>query len=236
MSLFSALVIVFPGVPPILHPRDLQTFATSLQRTLDIPGSQDVLVHLKYGNSPSQDFDSPNQLARNQGTNSYRTLRYQWNVENRGLLSESHIWNKAPSKNIYRAYVSLGKLPKQHMYNLLAMANPNSQKEFIAPDSVSIQIDPIIPCTLASVNLECIGLMAISFSGYNYFTWQPLSIYWEHVSKSDTVKSIIKLCRDVFPVPELPHLEVIKRQLGELFLNASEYQLGDWIATIHETG
>ena len=157
MSLFSSLVIVFPGDPPILRPRDLQTFATSLQRTLDIPVSQDALVHLKYGSSPRQDFDSPNQLARNQGTNSYRTVRYQWNMEKRGRLSESHIWNNSPSKNIYRAYVGLGKLPKQHMNNLLAMANPKSQKEFIAPDTVSIQIDPIIPCTLASVNLECIG-------------------------------------------------------------------------------
>ena len=46
----------------------------------------------------------------------------------------------------------------------------------------------------------------------------------------------MKLCRDVMPVPELFDSDIIKNQLGELFLNASEYRLGDWIATIHETG
>ena len=78
--------------------------------------------------------------------------------------------------------------------------------------------------------------MAILFSGYNYFTWQPLSTYWQHVSKSDTVKKVIQLCGDVMPVPETADPSVIKDQMGELFLNASEYRSGDWIATIQETG
>lgn len=116
------------------------------------------------------------------------------------------------------------------------MRDENTTDEFIAPDSLYFQIDPVVPATLGTKELIGYGYIELSFAGNGFFSWQPLSRYWEHVRASPALLSVLQICRETCPVPQLPHLDQLKNDLGELFLNRQEYQQGDWIVSVSETG
>ena len=108
--------------------------------------------------------------------------------------------------------------------------------EFIAPDQLSISIGPSAPATLSTDEPICFSFISVSLSGNGFFTWQPLSEYWHQIGSSAVIQGIQQVCRETFPAPEFESLDDLRDDIGELFLNSAEYQSGDWIVSVSESG
>jgi hypothetical protein len=239
MSIFSSLILFYPGQPPPLKLHELRAFCDQLRKILAL---RDVYlgVNIKYGKSIDQDLESTNKINWDESGIIGQTVSYDWDYKKQNL-PWPELWPKVAfdSRRLYRAYVNLGSLPKPVITELTAMRDRETTYEFIVPDSISVQIDPVCPATLSSETEDtCCGFVELSFSGNGFFTWQPLSRYWEAVRGLPTIPRLLRLCRETFPVPALADddLDRLKSHLGELFLNRNDYQQGDWIVSVSETG
>jgi len=241
MSAFSSLIIFYPGTPPRITVRELRAFCDRLRETLSLRDSL-LAVDIKYGKSIDQDFDSTNKIDWEETGTSVgmgTSTGFPWDHEER-TGSWAELWPKPAydSRVLYRAYIGLGSLPCETSRELTAMKNRETTYEFIAPDTLSLQIDPVRPETLdgKALDYDCYGFIGLSFAGNGFFTWQPLPKYWESAQRSPTISTVLTLCREAFPVPRLDVLPRMKDDLGDLFLNREEYQDGDWVVSVRETG
>ena len=235
MSLFSSLLIFYPSDPPKITLAEARTFCDQLRNILSL---RDILlaVDIKYGESIDQDDETTNLMEWNETGTTGRFVQYPWDHEGRNL-PWTELWpgRDAEVRHLYRASIGLGRLPKPVGTELMAMRDEKTSHEFVAPDSLSFQIDPVLPATLNTTELFAYGYIGLSFSGNGFFSWQPLSRYWEQARVSPTLRAVLQLCRETFPVPRL-QLGQLSADLGELFLNREEYRQGDWIVSVSETG
>ena len=245
MSFFSSLAIFYPGRPPLPTVGELRRFCDELRAAFAL---RDVLLHvgLQYGANDPAAFDATQEVSWNEsltiGTLPLEEDREpeQWHHE-RTQLPWPQLWPESDNdaRTIHRAYIHLGALTKDASRDLTAH-NPDKARAFIAPDGLSVSINPAYAMTLGTEFPEdqdlCYGFLQLGFSGNGYFTWQPLEAYWQAVRHTTTLQTALRLCRENFPVPVREDLEPLKAALGSLFLNRDEYQTGDWIVSVSETG
>lgn len=234
MSLFSALCLLYPGVPPKLTAIDLRTFCEKLRAELQL-GDASQKVRLRFGDSIDQDLETT-QLMKQVGPGSFQFVKYPWDYE-----KESGTWEelwpspKNDKQTIYRAFVDLGPLPKEVSRAFTAISP--DQRFYIAPDNLSLQIAPFAPETLSEASDECLGFVHLSLSGNGHFTWRPLEKYWDQIRQAPSLVALQRLCRESLPVPDSGFpLEELQEDLGALFMNGADYRPSDWIVTVSETG
>ena len=235
MSDFSSLILFYPGKPPALGLGGLRRFCDRLRDTV-ATGGKDRVVKLKYGQSADQDFEP---IIRMDGLSEHsaQTRECEWDHHKQGVWGE--LWpaeTADEARQIYRGHVGLGNLPPKVSRGLTARKSQDAVDELIAPDTLSLKIDPVCPCTLETEELTAYGLLEVSFSGDGFFSWQPLERYWKQVGGLTVLKRVQAVCREDFPVPPLDFLEPLKQDMGALFLNRDSYQPGDWIVSVSETG
>ena len=239
MSRHSSLSFIYPFKPPTVTTLTLQSFWNDIILEASKPSTLNC-VKLKYGNSIDQDYQSTNMIDWGPEDSNHSLIgfcrEYEWDYRIEGKPFEQS-WPDLSlcDKILYRADVlSINSirsdLQRELVYNI------EDEHRYFSPDSIGLHIDPAVPCTLGSTDLLCVGLIRIDLSGYGYFCWQPITKYWEQIKESQIVKIIQRLCRKHFPVPSFDlEMESIQ-EFGELFLNKSSYQTGDWIISLHETG
>src|SRR5688500_2005535 len=161
--------------------REARSFCDQLRDTLSLGGGL-LAVDIKYGKSIDQDDDTTNKMEWDETGRTGRCISYDWDHEKRNL-AWPELWPTPAfdSRNLYRAYIGLGSLPPPISAELTAIRDENTTYEFIAPDSLSFQIDPVLPSTLGTEELIGYGYIELSFAGNGFFSWQPLSRYWDHV-------------------------------------------------------
>ncbi len=234
MSLYSSLCIVYPGSPPKLTAEDLHTFCTQLRAVFPF-GAALQRVQVKFGRAIDQDFETT-QLMKEVAPGMMQFVEYPWDHEKRDAPWED-LWPspKRRKQVIYRAEIGFGSLPKEISREFTAISP--DERNFIAPDSLSLSIGPFAPETLSKQNDECLGFIHLSLSGNGCFTWQPLEKYWDQIRQTPSLAAIQRACREAFPVtvPKLP-VQELQEDLGPLFLNGPDYQEGDWMVTVAETG
>ena len=237
MSFYSSLILFYPGRLP--------------QITLDSFRNLCDVVRVNFSLS-----DSPLGAKIVYETNDAVAPGISWNEANTIGVCEEDLWkpqkwDHANSRMawqqlwpvttpddtlIRRASVNLGSLPQLLGEELTVSSKDGSS--YIAPVELSVSVGPVMPMTLddgLSPN-ECYGNLKLSLSGMGYFTWQPLSAYWEFARQGNNIQKLLRTCRDVYPAPPLVEPDFLKERLGELFLNQKEYQPGDWIVSVSESG
>lgn len=233
MSLFSSLCLFYPGKPPKFTVGDLRLFSSKLRQEFAF-GRFIQSVELKYGKSIDRDLKTTN-LMEQVGTFMWQTVSYPWDYEKReGEWNDLWPEPSHDSKVLYRANISFGSLPSGVSDELTAMS-PIDNRSYIAPDCLSLHIDPFSPGTLAGEDLSCFGMISLNLAGNGFFTWQPLPEYWQRVRNAPSLTILRRLCRESFPAPAFS-LEQFRRDLGPLFMNYEDYKSGDWIVTVSETG
>ena len=236
MSLFSSLVFLYPSPPPIITVGNLRAFANQFQEAGLARQSRLSALKLKLGKPIDSDYEDTMPMEWT-AAGTGRFLEYPWDHES----SEERWLDLWPSsdmddKQIYRAYLSLGSLEPTVSKALTAMASKETAYEFIAPDQLSLEIGPAIQSTLETKVPICFSLLSVNLSGYGYFTWQPLSSYWNSIRGAPPVSTIMSICKSSFPVREFARLEDLREEIGDLFLNNEDYSVGDWIVSVRETG
>ena len=53
---------------------------------------------------------------------------------------------------------------------------------------------------------------------------------------TETVQKARKYCREAYPVPVRSEWHALRKALGDRFLNRLDYQPGDWVVSVSETG
>jgi hypothetical protein len=237
MSLFSSLVFLYPGPPPVITVGDLRAFADRLQGAGLTRPSRFTALELKFGEAIDSDYEDTMPMVRNKAGNSGMLLRYPWDYEARDK-DWADLWPAydLAEKRLYRAYLSIGSLEPAVSKALTAMASPETTHEFFAPDQLSLQIGPAMPSTLETEEPICFSLLSVRLSGNGFLTWQPLAAYWDAIRSSLPVATISQICRDSFPAPEFEELNELREDIGPLFLNDEGYTAGDWIISVSETG
>jgi hypothetical protein len=239
MSFFSSLCLFYPGLPPEVTVLQLKQFSIRLREIIDFqPWIQ--TVNLKFGKNIARDLKSTNEL-KEVAPFMFKTVAYKWDHESGGRDRPwIDLWPKSrfEQKSVYRSHLIFGGLPSEVSRELQSM-HPDPQKGFIAPDMASLSIDPFSPGTLGDEEpRDIMGFLTLSFAGNGYFSWRddPFGTYWREVQQGASLAQVRSLCRDLFPVPRLRFLDEMSNDLGELFLNREDYQDGDWVVTISETG
>ena len=237
MSFFSSLVFLYPGPPPAITLGDLRAFADRLQSSGLCRPSRLTALELKFGEAIDSDYEDTMPMEWNEAGTSGRFLEYPWDYEARDK-DWNDLWPSQDfaEKRLYRAYLSIGSLEPAVSKALTAMSSPETTYEFIAPDQLSLQIGPAIPSTLETEEPICFSLLSVKLSGNGFFTWQPLSVYWDAIRSSSPIATISQICRDSFPAPEFDRLDDLRADIGPLFLNDEGYKAGDWIISVSETG
>ena len=236
MSDFSSLLLFYPGKPPVLGVGELRRFCDRLRDAVATGGTGRT-VQFKYGASIDQDYETTEQIHWDESGVLGQPVEYPWDHAKQGTWADLWPADAADeTRRIYRGYVGLGNLPPKVSRGLTATRNEQATDEFIAPDALSLQIDPVCPGTLDTAELTAYGLIQVAFSGNGFFSWQPLARYWKQVRGTSALSRVQAICREGLPVPPLDYLEQLKQEMGELFLNRDEYQPGDWIVSVSETG
>ena len=237
MSFFSSLIFLYPGPPPPMTLGMLRDFANRLKDSGLTRHSRLTALDLKFGKPIDSDYEDTMPMEWNDAGTTGRFLKYPWDYESRDN-EWLELW-PSPERNdelIYRAYLSIGSLEKDVSKALTAMASHETTYEFIAPDQLSLEIGPALPSTMETEEPICFSLFSVRFSGNGFFTWQPLSAYWDSIHFTSPVSTIMNICRDAFPAREFAKLDDLKDDIGELFLNYEGYTPGDWIVSVSETG
>ncbi len=247
MSFFSGLQVFYPGRPPRPTLGELRKFCDGLRTTLAVRDDRLLRVELQYGANDAETFDAAHEVKWD-ASGTVGRLPLEEERQSDGLHHERHAaaWNTLwPGINldgqpILRASVHLGSLSEAASEDLRAVHPDGSARSYIVPDGLSVSISPVYAMTLATEppedEDECYGFLGLSFHGNGYFTWQPLEAYWRVAGHTATVRKTLQLCREIWPVPELGGLEALHEALGERFLNRADYQPGDWIVSVSESG
>ena len=237
MSFFSSLRLFYPGRPPRITVGNLQTLSDELRAVVSSSFDRQT-VQLNYGDVIDKDRETTHPM-KEVYPNMWQLVDYSWDHEKEGTEWEK-LWPKPAyrAKSVYRGYVSLAWLPQEISTEFTA-THPTDNSCFIAPDSLTLSINPFSPAALGDEEeRDVCGFVSLSFAGNGYFSWRekPFDAYWQQVRESPTLKRVHQLCRESFTVPPLPDIEEIKTNLGPLFLNRDEYREGDWIVSVSETG
>jgi hypothetical protein len=236
MSLFSSLVFLYPSPPPTITVGTLRAFAEHFQKAGLARQSRLTALKLKWGKAIDSDYEDTMPMEWT-AAGTGRFLEYPWDHESKGK-GWPDLWpsNDMNDKQIYRAYLSLGSLEPTVSKSLTAMASEETAYDFIAPDQLSLEIGPAIQSTLETKEPICFSLFSVNLSGNGYFSWQPLSSYWNAIRATSSFSAVTSICRSSFPVREFARLEDLREDIGDLFLNYEDYSVGDWIVSIRETG
>lgn len=240
MSFFSSLILFYPGKPPRMKGTDLHELAVSLRDAVGVEPASKASVSLKWGRRIDRDYKRFDEMEWNDvgdGMAVGHLRSFPWDVKHFNVPWAS-AWPNAfvLQRTIYRADVSLGNLTKPAIESLAA-ADPSESWSRIEPDCAAIVVNPICPVTLSSEQLVCTGLMAVKFAGYGYFTWRSsMAEYAAQYAVAPPVLEARRICRERYPVARDGIFGRVADHLGELFLNRTDYEAGDWILSIAETG
>lgn len=233
---FSSLMLFYPGAPPALSVGELRRFCDRLREAVATGGTGRA-VRLKYGARVDQDYETTEQANWDEAGVLGKVAEYPWDHAKAGAWGE--LWPAGAdgeARQVYRAQVELGNLPPKVSRGLTAARSEQAGEEFIAPDALAVEINPVCPATLATAELTAYGLIQVAFTGDGFFSWQPLERYWKQVRGTSALGKARAVCRESFPVPPLDYLDSLRQEMGALFLNRDEYQPGDWIVSISEMG
>lgn len=254
MSYFSSLVLIFPGKPPNVSGAQLRKFAEELRKVTGVKTESPANLSLKWGGRIDRNrrdiaeidwgahglVEKIKAIFKPPGANIGYMVPFPWDLE-RNRKPWHELWDQADdSRRIYRAYVNLGNLAVEVTQRM--MASPPDGRGGgtyggIYPDSVVIEVNPVCPNTLNETYETCRGFLSVQFPGNGYFTWgRSMGEYAAQYADVVAVREALRICRKHFPVGSMPKFDKMVEPLGDLFLNRSYYQEGDWILSIAETG
>ena len=237
MSFYSSLILFYPGRSPQLTLDGLRNFCDVIRSKFSL--SDSVLgAKIAYETNDTVKPSISWHGAKTIGICEEDLWKPQKWDHTKSRTSWQQLWpvTTPDITLIQRASVDLGSLPQNLGEELTASSKDGSS--YIAPVELGVSVGPVIPMTLdddLSPN-ECYGNLKLSLSGMGYFTWQPLSAYWEFARQGNNIQNLLRTCRDAYPAPPLVEPDLLKERLGELFLNQKEYRTGDWIVSVSESG
>jgi len=216
----------------------LKKFCDEFQRASFLEQSTKLSVALKYGKAIDQDLEDTNRWE-SIGPYMQQSVPYVWDHSKYGVEWDA-LWPDATFAQCipYRASIHGWSLSDATHNELKTGTRGDPDNNYFSPDSLSMEINPMAPTILASNEVQrlCYGMITISISGYGCINWQPFFAYREQILKSPAITTVLRLCREHFPVPPSERLDRVQKRLGELFFNQASYQSGDWILSINETG
>ena len=238
MSFYSALILFYPGRSPVRSLGSLRNFCDAVRSTLPFR-LENLAVKIAYelddGAEPNIDWNETNTIGVHK--------EEWWQSPNWDHAKSGSVWQQlwpeaaANEKLIRRASIDFGPLPHDLGDELTASNKHDSSYNYIIPVKLVVSMGPVAPGSLDDdPSDECYGDLALSFYGMGYFTWQPLSDYWKSARQGGNIQKMLQACRDALPAPTLVEPNIFREQLGELFLNQAEYEPGDWIVSISESG
>ncbi len=239
MSFYSSIRIFYPGRPPSINLGELRTICDTLRKTFLLEDDL-YMMDVNYENSAT-----PSTNIIWDDTNTIGTIVQ--NLESETPMDhtkQSLVWQQiwpdrsSDTKAIRRADVSLGNLSESTITELAVSNRESTTPSYISPTEMAVSIGPVGIGTL-TVDVpeeECYGCLSLSFSGYGYFTWQPLAAYWTTVRQSASIQKALQMCKEISPASPQINLIALKERLGEMFLNQEDYRIGDWIVSVSESG
>lgn len=250
MSFFSSLVLILPGKPPTVSGAQLRQFAEALREVTGVRKESPATVSIKWGGridrnrrdiaemdwGPHGFVAKIKAIFKPPGAYIGHMVPFPWDLE-RTRKPWQEVWDRENEiREIYRAYVDLGDLASEVIQRMSA-SHPDAKRSGVHPDSVLIEVNPVCPNTLNETYETCYGFISVQFPGNGYFTWgRTMAEYAAQYAEVDAVQGALQICRKHFPVAPMRNFEKVVGPLGDLFLNRSYYQEGDWILSIAETG
>lgn len=224
MSAYSGLLLFSPASSSKITFGDIRDWTSELRTLSGVNENSRGSIKLKFGESIDQD---PLSEAREKHWD-YKVQDAQWD----SLWPDVDALFQQPVSN---AYVDLGSLEHSMSKALAVMQSQDAEYEWIAPDSISFRVGPVCAGTVDMDRDQSVGAIEISFWGYGFFGWQPTQAFWEHYRNCEAFTRIREWCRKTLPVHDAEAVSQASDHLGDLFMNRSDYQDGDWMVSIDET-
>ncbi len=240
MSFYTSLLFYRPVPPPPVTASDVARFLMSVRDLELLAGGGLLTLQVKFGSDIDVD-DHPTSWEEPTATPSDFTVRdieWDFDLSSPANLQEMIYRLVDDERRIYRRFASMGALDENVVLPISRIESPENEIDF-TPDTLGLQIGPVIVGTLSSDMIAQVGWIALSISGCGYlWPWSGHEVV-AALDGSSAIRRLANRCREHWPVPPAaasPDVVEQRREMGELWPYGGFDQPHDWHWGVHESG
>lgn len=240
MSFYTCLTFYRPREPPAMAVSDLGRFIAQIHGLglLTDDGLQYLAVRI--GDSIDQDEKNTACYEAGAAPGIYLVKDIEWDLELSRPNGAAEIIAALVNddRRIYRAFVSLGTPIDAALEPITRRNSPENEIDF-CPDSLGIEIGPVVIGSLGCDAPAFVGWIGVSLSGSGYlFPWTFRDVL-KRLEDAPEIQRITELCRSFWPVPAgLPEDRILemRMQMSELWPYEDFHKTWDWYWGVQESG
>jgi hypothetical protein len=233
MSFWTSCKFYRPRTPPLVRCADLAAFVERLSSLSVVEENYFYGAKVAFGTAIDEDDQASTYYipVTDDGViQEAGEIEWDWTANHESLAELAAELRKAPTKPVYRAFVSLGSLAEPARIALSRPPVPQNDVP-LSLDGLSLEIDRIeIYDHDQDAPIHC-GWMSVNVGGQGYpFPWTKREVL-QRLESEPHVVALADLCRRTWPVPNEPlppQFVKLRRELKHYWLYDDPAKPWDW--------